>query len=1656
MLSTIWLLLFCGIISEHLASSQKSTKVKKNNLKVHINATGNTLVMKFLRPNENLKLEGFVLGYGSNFFSNQYIQWPENGKSYVTEVDAEPRYLIALKPNENSKKSCKEKNSAMKPLQLVVGTLTPTSAFLSWGILINPQIDWSVLNKCPNDRFYTVRYREKNKDWLYQLCPTTEIVIDSLKPSTMYEFGVKDNTENGIWSKCYNHKTIPKSKENGHIQSTIKISKAVLEIAPEDTKALIPVTMIKQGFLNLTHFIQPKTTSEPTTTEKHKATELPSAPKTTKRPDTEVYKPAVTSQPIVEYLTTDSPSGVLELVRGTMESLDSQSVYPSSKIFTYDNQGEPQNNPVMDVSPEIYPISTDVPEVNSNIPLEHHGTTVGLSSIPPTFLPSASVTWKSNEEETSSIQEKYEPYTEDDLDITENPETGNGLHLVLSTKTSGLEITKKMPALIELTSSKQGPPLVQSTFSPTAYVTRKTTPAPEDPTSLTQGIFPESPDDRQVSPYTPFEQLRTTMGLLLNPPTSSPALDLTMKVTSVPGVQTSTSQAENYPESADLPRQSTYMPVKQQSTTMAEIVPESTDVPQVNTDKLHTHYKTTEAAREKQSVYIPATISSWEKQQTPHESSIQPDIYSSPLFQTKSSPTVELVKSLPVPTKSHHIVKTEVPVVPHEMPYLQTSKPSPSTEAPQMEADTTQSVSETITTEENYTFEQERVVATAEEQYFQELGTVSKPQTSPTTATTEELYVQELGTVSKPQTSPTTVFKESQAVSVVEEARTTEVQTETIKISSSPSAPKETLATENPVPKLDPKETHHVPINLITLHLFGDPDQPLDTTLKSISPKLRTTTESPSSTAVPMTKKRMPINLIRLHLFEYPEATDTTLKSIYPNPRTTTESLSSTADTTLKSISPKPRTTTESPSSTAVPITKKRMPINLIRLHLFDYPKAADTTLKSISPKPRTTTESTSSTAVPMTKKRMPINLIRLHLFDYPKAADTTLKSISPKPRTTTESPSSTAVPMTKKRMPINLIRLHLFDYPKAADTTLKSISPKPRTTTESPSSTAVPMTKKRMPINLIRLHLFDYPKATAPKPTQRVPINDISHHLYGETEVSSAPNTAQPPPLLKTTQRAETPQTKPVPNETQKVFPYKPKKSQPTAQPRKPASTEAPKDSIKPKIPQQTPAPTFAPNTAQPPPLLKTTQRAETPQTKPVPNETQKVFRYKPKKSQPTALPRKPASTEAPKDSIKPKIPQQTPAPTFAPYRPQHSSSRPRTSVGPRIRLGGRSKLLGVSRNISVEANTTIRRRYSGTSPPFSPVQPTRKRLISTNVAGRPGNVLMPRAPSTAQPNRTTVSIKSPMQLPTSAPPEDTVEATVFSPTPKSEIDALGKIRTTGPHIKYMGKNESVPCSITESLRYFPTEEATNQEIVSRPMNPPSNLTIVTVEGCPSFVILDWEHPENETVTEYKVISTENGAPPGKDQSIITTNQTFSTVENLKANASYQFLVVPSNPLGEGPASNTVEFSTESADPRVSEPVTGGKDAIWTEIKFKSDSYSECKGKQFVKRTWYKKFVGIQLCNSLRYKIYLSDSLSGTFYNIGDQSGFGEDHCQFVDSFLDGRTGQQLSPEQLTTRKGFYRAVRQQPVEFGEIGRHSQTRYVHWYECGIAIPGKW
>ncbi|KAM4699252.1 target of Nesh-SH3 isoform 23-T23 [Discoglossus pictus] len=1377
MVSRLLLLLLCGIISARFGNAQKLPKVKKLNMKVNINATGDTLIMKFIRPNNNLKLEGFILGYGSNFFSNQYVQWPENGKSYVTEVDAEPRYLIAVKPNENNKKSCKEKNSVQKPLQLVVGTLTPSSVFLSWGILINPQIDWSALNKCPNDRFYTVRYREKNKDWLFQLCPTTETVIDNLKPNTMYEFSVKDNTDDGIWSKCQNHKTIPKSKVNGQNENTYKIPKGDLQVASEDTKAFVPIVMIKQGIQNVTNLYQPKSTNVPPSTERvsihkeepkkplkttttkastpkpkpaSKVTKPFPTPKTSQDSETEDIEPAVTSEPIVDSFTPDSSTGTLEWVRATMVT-----------------------HPYVSV-PNISPES----------------------------------------------------------DINEGSQT---TPLVLIRETNGM---------------------------------------PSESTEMPLETFPIMETSREMTASSDIEKATT----------------------------------ETKPEI---------------------------------TNKAATAYRTT----------------------------------SKPFATNK-----------PVTTRS-----TEPKLVPKE--------------------------TQTIYIEEE------------------------------TTTTTVPNETQKVSSTTK-----TTLLAERLPPKMAE----SETQT------TSPPIPKTPLSNILSRSKPAPKTTQRTPINFLWLDIFGDPEAP-NTTQAPPQPKSIQRTERPLSKSASKTTQRTPINFLWLEIVEDPEA---------PN-------------TTKAPSQPKSTKRAERPQPKSAPKTTQRTPINFLWFEIVEDPEAPNTTQAPPRPKSTQRAERPQSKSAPKTTQKTPINFLWLEIFGDPEASKTTQAPPQPKSIQRTERPQPKPAPKTTQRTPINFLWLEIVEDPKAPNTTQAPPQPKFTQRAERPQS------------------------KLAPKTTQRTPINFLWFEIVGDPKAS---NTTQAPPQPKSTQRAERPQSKPAPKTTQRTPIHflwfeivgDPKATNTTQAPPRSKSiqrAERPQSKLAPSTTQRTPINFLwleifedpeAPKTTQAPPQPKSTQRTEHPQTKPVPYETQKVSTHKTKKPKPTVRPRaKPASTGAPKESIKPKTPPHSLEATLAPYKLQLSSSRPKTSVRPRTRPaqngttqgsirarangdinwiagtipGGRAydntKLLGVSRNISMEPNNTGKKTFSVSSPPHLPVRPTSilRRILPNNVTGRPGStgsVLVPRAPSAIKPNRTTVNIKTPKKQPTLPPDEDTVEATVFSPNPKTDVDVLGKPRYTGPHVVYVPKPDLVPCSITDTLKHFPTEDPSNQEATKAPENPPSNLTVVTVEGCPSFVILDWEQPDNDTVTEYEVVTHENGAPPGKDTLIITTNQTHSTVEDLKPNTNYSFQVTAKNALGAGPPSPTLPFNTESADPRVSESATGGKDAIWTEIKFKSDIYSECRGKQYVKRTWYKKFVGIQLCNSLRYKMYLSDTLSGTFYNIGDQSGFGEDHCQFVDSFLDGRTGQQLSPEQLTNRKGFYRSVRQQPVEFGEIGERTHSSYVHWYECGVSIPGKW
>ncbi|XP_060226550.1 target of Nesh-SH3 isoform X12 [Meriones unguiculatus] len=907
MLSSLGCLLLCGSFALALGNAQKLPKGKRPGLKVHINTTSDSILLKFLRPNPNTKLEGFLLGYGSNVSPNQFFPLPTEGKFTEAVVDAEPKYLIVVRPAPppSQKKSCSGKSRPRKPLQLVVGTLTPSSVFLSWGFLINPHHDWTLPSHCPNDRLYTIRYREKDKEkkWIFQLCPATETIVENLKPNTVYEFGVKDNIEGGIWSKIFNHKTIvgSKNKVNGKIQSTYDQVHTVPAYVP---RKLIPITIIKQVIQNVTHRAS------------------------TKSPD-------------------KTPFGGTILV-----------------------------------------------------------------------------------------------------------------HLI------------------------------------------------------------------------------------------------------IPGLNETT-------------------------------------------------------------VKLPTSI----------------------MLEISDALKAQLAKN-------------------------ETLAPPAESKTPEVEKVTTQPV--TVTPE-----------------------TVSR------------------------STKPTL------------------------------SSASDTAETE-----LAPRQT------------------------PGISPRLRTT----------------------------------------PRPRTSAKL-------------PVPKEPQHTPS-------KPKMPPS---------PEVADTT------------------PAPLETRDIPL-----------------IPVISPRP----------------------------------SQEELQTVQEETDQSTQELFTTKIPRT----------------------------------------TEL---PKTTQAPHRLHTTP-------------------------------------------VRPKIPDR-------------------------PHARPVLNKT-------------TIKPRRPANGNGVGTGTK-----QAPKPSSTGRNmtvSSHATKKPATISG------------------------TRRPPMPPRPKPPRPTPPQRKPLPPNNVTGKPGSagiissgrITSPPLKATLKPIGTaTERPEAEKKQPTApASEEEFGNTTDFSSSPTKETDHLGKPRFVGPHVRYIPKPDNRPCSITDSVRRFPTEEALEGNATSPPQNPPTNLTVVTVEGCPSFVILDWEKPLNDTVTEYEVISRENGSFSGKNKSIQITNQTFSTVENLKPDTSYEFQVKPKNPLGEGPASNTVAFSTESADPRVSEPISAGRDAIWTERPFNSDTYSECKGKQYVKRTWYKKFVGVQLCNSLRYKIYLSDSLTGKFYNIGDQRGHGEDHCQFVDSFLDGRTGQQLTSDQLPTKEGYFRAVRQEPVQFGEIGGHTQINYVQWYECGTTIPGKW
>ncbi|XP_051636893.1 target of Nesh-SH3 isoform X21 [Manacus candei] len=1291
MMSRLVCLLFCGYIALNLGNAQKLPRVKRQSLKVQINATDDTVCMRYLRPSQNTKLEGFVLGYGSNFFSNQYIPLPSDGKNYVTELDAEPRYLVSVRPARvSNKKSCSGRTKTQKPLQLVVGTLTPTSVFLSWGILVNPQHDWTATSNCASDRFYTVRYREKGKDkkWVFQLCPVTETVIDNLKPNTQYEFGVKDNVEDSIWSKTLNHKTVLSNKKvNGQFQNMYKlVPNSQTQLILSDNKKLVPVTIIKQVIQNRT---QPKT------------------------PDSSSLPGAILVHLIVPGLN--------------------ESQQKLSPLLTIDGLSPASRKKLAQNETGIWPAESKTPEVQEISP----------QSLPATRRPRLKSTTP------SSLATKQ---------------------TVMATSSADLE--KSMPSL-----------------SRTPHVLTTTTVFSDIQPVFSSPVTPSKPEIAGPGPAATSESILESF----TPKTSRPF---------------------QWPRVTLAPK---------------EILP-----------------------------LIPSKL---KPSATPEVQDVKP-APKPPLLKPKTSQTVEQPRATLAPK--------EAKLTPSA------SKPRPSTRPKKPRTKPAATIPVSVTTRSPYTYERPKTAEVLDPITLR----IEPPR--PTIAPRETQRVP-----SKPKTSPKPHIP--QAKDVLESI---------------------TFRTDQLKPTIVPKEPHRVPSKPRT-----SPSSEMSQTKPVLEP-IKFRTEKPKSTIAP--------------------------KDTRPGP-------------SKPKTSPSPRV----PPTRASPKESRRVPSKPRASPAPDVPHT-----KPASKEPQYIPFKPKATPIPDAPHRKP------EIFPTFGEPDTTMIPRIPERTKATLAPTEKQFihtrPKTteKSRVPHTKPAIH--------QTTPQPIITKSSTTTGHSKATMAPKETLLIPSKPKTSVWPEVPQTKpAPKATHLGSINLVTVHVVDGSKI----------PL--------------VPNETYHISP-------------------------KPKIAQATEIPWF--NTAP--------HKTRLPSARPKPSDksqTRPVFSK---------------TTLAPARTKAPGLPQWIAPTTGDMYIPEDITEQVAVDVKkPWEYIDTWEKPLSV---------TTSPGPQRPPIPPAKPTQMRRKPLPPNTVTGKPGIPAKPAGPTL--PVRTGTSYRTPTAF---ATPEYYVDATVFSSSPTSETDSSGKPRYQAPHVKYMKKDDDVPCSITSSLEHFPQEEAGSKEEPTRPpQNPPTNLTVVTVEGCPTFVILDWEKPDNDTVTEYEVVSTENGGSDGeKEKSIITTNQTHSTVENLKPDTSYEFHVKPRNPLGEGPSSNVVSFSTESADPRVSEPISMGKDAIWTEIPFNSDTYSECKGKQYVKRTWYKKFVGVQLCNSLRYKIYLSDSLTGKFYNIGDQRGHGEDHCQFVDSFLDGRTGQQ---EDLPVKDGFFRAVRQEPVKFGKIGGETQINYVRWYECGTSIPGKW
>ena len=167
-----------------------------------------------------------------------------------------------------------------------------------------------------------------------------------------------------------------------------------------------------------------------------------------------------------------------------------------------------------------------------------------------------------------------------------------------------------------------------------------------------------------------------------------------------------------------------------------------------------------------------------------------------------------------------------------------------------------------------------------------------------------------------------------------------------------------------------------------------------------------------------------------------------------------------------------------------------------------------------------------------------------------------------------------------------------------------------------------------------------------------------------------------------------------------------------------------------------------------------------------------------------------------------------------------------------------------------------------------------------------------------------------------------------------------------------------------------------------------------------------------------------------------------------------------------EGDAGNADTGSLDAGDADTG-PFDAGPLGTWSPLAFTVENHlGTCTGQKYVAYSYrYAVWVGVRLCSPVRYKIYLAKTMTGTYYEVGDGAGSGEDQCEFVSPGFTSTVGGSITSGNCPTCN-----IESDPFKtFSDAGVFTRSQVgeapvfhaswpsnfysAKWWECAVSIP---